>query len=102
MMSRPQGCRPATPARHPDPPTRRFMSIDNSPSVSDLVRAPVRSIAECRARFLAICAARGFAAASYEHPLRGDDDTALYTDAVLLGPGDAADVLVIVSGTHGV
>jgi predicted deacylase len=51
---------------------------------------------------LEICAARGFAAASYEHPLRGPDGAALYTDAVLIGPTDASNVLVIVSGTHGV
>lgn len=61
-----------------------------------------RNTAECRARFLSICAQRGYVPASYEHPLRGPDEATLYTDAVLLGPGNAANVLVIVSGTHGV
>jgi len=70
--------------------------------MSELIRTALRSTAECRARFLSICAARGFVAASYEHPLRGPDGAALYTDAVLLGPSNAANVLVIVSGTHGV
>jgi uncharacterized protein DUF2817 len=59
-------------------------------------------MSECRSRFLAACAARGFTAASYEHPLRGPDGSALYTDAALIGPTDASNVLVVVSGTHGV
>jgi hypothetical protein len=74
----------------------------STPSMSELIRTPLRTVTECRARFLAICAARGFAADSYEHPLRGPDGSRLYTDAVLIGPTDARNVLVIVSGTHGV
>lgn len=91
MMPRPRSWRPATPARHPDRPVQ-----------SELIRTALSSTEECRARFLAICAARGFAASSYEHPQRGPDGSALYTDAVLIGPTDASNVLVIVSGTHGV
>jgi len=68
----------------------------------ELIRTPLRTTEECRARFLAICSARGLAAASYEHPLCGPDGAVLYTDAVLIGPTDASNVLIIVSGTHGV
>jgi hypothetical protein len=70
--------------------------------MSKLIGASLRSPAECRARFLSICAERGYVPASYEHPLRGPDEATLYTDSVLIGPSDASNVLVIVSGTHGV
>lgn len=40
--------------------------------------------------------------ATYDHPLKGPAGEALATDALWFGPGDAQDVLVLVSATHGV
>ena len=40
--------------------------------------------------------------ASFEHPVLGPEGTVLATDVAWIGPPDAADVVVVVSGTHGV
>ena len=59
--------------------------------------------AEARAGFLAAAAKRGLKVESALHPSRkgaaGED---LAMDSVLLGPADAASLLIVTSGTHGV
>lgn len=78
------------------------MSAHNSLTMEELIRSPRRSFGQCRDRFLEIRATRGLLPVSYEHPLRGPDGDPLYTDAVLVGQRDADNVLVVVSGTHGI
>lgn len=59
--------------------------------------------AEARAGFLAAATKRGLAVASALHPSRkGAKGEDLAMDAVLLGPADAASLLIVTSGTHGV
>jgi len=59
--------------------------------------------AEARAGFLAAAKARGLAPVSALHPSRkGAKGEDLAMDSVLLGPADAAALLVVTSGTHGV
>ena len=62
-----------------------------------------RDYAEARAGFLAAAAKRGLKVESALHPSRkgaaGED---LAMDSVLLGPADAASLLIVTSGTHGV
>ncbi len=58
--------------------------------------------AAARAGFLAGARASGAEVESIAHPLRGPGGEDLATDIAWLGPPDAADILVIVSGTHGV
>ena len=57
---------------------------------------------EARAQFLDACEAAGAVVESYENSQQGPDAGKLYTDVALLGPSDAASVLVLSSGTHGV
>ena len=59
--------------------------------------------AEARAGFLAAAAKRGLKVESALHPSRkgaGGEDLAM--DSVLIGPADAASLLIVTSGTHGV
>lgn len=59
--------------------------------------------AACRARFLAALeAAGGTHLGAHENPCRGPSGEALYTDIARIGPADAAKLLILVSGTHGV
>ncbi|ODT88078.1 M14 family metallopeptidase [Phenylobacterium sp. SCN 70-31] len=59
--------------------------------------------AEAREKFLAAAAAAaGASLSAYVHPERGPDGGELATDVAWIGPADAAGVLVLVSGTHGV
>lgn len=59
--------------------------------------------AEARAGFLAAAARRGLAPASALHPSRkGAKGEDLAMDSVLLGPADAASLLIVTSATHGV
>ena len=58
--------------------------------------------AEARGKFLEAATAAGATLHSYEHPEKGPDAGALFTDCAWIGPADAAKVLVLVSGTHGV
>lgn len=55
-----------------------------------------------RDRFLRAAAKRGGTITSYPHPLRGPQDEALFTDVAVIGRADASQVMLIVSGTHGV
>lgn len=58
--------------------------------------------AQSRRRFLAAAKARGAAIASYVNPNKGPNGEALATDCAWIGPRDAAKVVVLISGTHGV
>lgn len=58
--------------------------------------------AEARAKFLAAAKAAGASLTSFANPNKGPKGEALSTDAAWLGPGDAARVAVLISGTHGV
>ncbi|MFK7916573.1 MAG: M14 family metallopeptidase [Ilumatobacter sp.] len=55
-----------------------------------------------RRRFLASASEAGAEVTTFVHPLRGREGEELAVDLATLGPADAANVLVIVSGTHGV
>jgi hypothetical protein len=58
--------------------------------------------ATARAKFLAACTLRGLAPQTYVHPLAGAHGETLTTDVVRIGPDDAARLLVLTSGVHGV
>jgi hypothetical protein len=58
--------------------------------------------AEARAKFLDAANAAGASLSTSTHPERGPDGGELATDVAWIGPADAAGVLVLVSGTHGV
>lgn len=58
--------------------------------------------AEARAGFLAAAMGRGLGVETAVNPLKGAQGEELATDAVLLGKGDAASLLIVTSGTHGV
>lgn len=55
-----------------------------------------------RARFRRAAEIAGGTLRSYDNPNRGPAGEALVTDCAWFGPNDAAKVLVIMSGTHGV
>jgi hypothetical protein len=58
--------------------------------------------AAARDRFLAAAGEAGARVAAYPSPAIGPRGEALATDVAWIGPDDAADVLVMVSATHGV
>ena len=58
--------------------------------------------AEARAGFLAAAKGCGLGVETAVNPLKGAQGEELATDAVLLGKGDAASLLIVTSGTHGV
>jgi hypothetical protein len=60
------------------------------------------SYAEAREKFVAAASRRGLSVDSYELPLRGADGEALATDVVLDGPAGASNLLLVISGCHGV
>ncbi len=56
-----------------------------------------------RVKFLSAAREAGATVHQYQHPTaKGPDGKPLFTDVVLLGPADAENVLVVISGTHGV
>lgn len=57
---------------------------------------------EARRRFLAAAEKAGATITVHEHPERGPDDGPLATDVAVLGPPDAPERLLVISGTHGV
>jgi hypothetical protein len=57
---------------------------------------------EARDKFRAAADAAGARTASWAHPLTGPDGCELSTDTAWIGPEDAASVMVLTSGTHGV
>lgn len=60
------------------------------------------SYLEARRRFLDTARAVGASIDSFSHPSRGLHDEDLAIDVARLGPIDAVDVVLVVSGTHGV
>lgn len=60
------------------------------------------SYVEAREAFLMAARGAGARLWAYEHPLPGPDGSALATDCAWIGPADARQVLVMVSGTHGI
>ena len=61
------------------------------------------SYAEARRKFVDAARRAGAKLASYQHPdERGPGGEALYLDVAVLGPGNAARVFVVGSGTHGI
>ncbi|BAN46089.1 M14 family metallopeptidase [Metapseudomonas resinovorans] len=58
--------------------------------------------AEARGKFLEICGQRGLAVESHLHPLPGRDNEQLALDAAFSGRPDAANLLVLSSGCHGI
>jgi uncharacterized protein DUF2817 len=70
---------------------------------SDLDRAFSHTYAEARDKFLAAAKRFGAAVESKVHPARrGAEGEELAVDTALVGPDDAASLLCILSGTHGV
>ena len=69
----------------------------------DIIATFSQTYAQARAKFLAAAKARGATIESHVHPsARGSEDEALATDIAIVGPVDAASLLCIISGTHGV
>jgi hypothetical protein len=60
------------------------------------------SYADARAGFLAAAASAGGRLGAHMHPHAGPDGGELAVDVADLGPPDAADVVLVMSGTHGV
>lgn len=61
------------------------------------------SYAEARRKFVEAARRAGAKLTSYKHPAeRGPGGEALYLDVAVLGPGDASQVFVVGSGTHGI
>jgi predicted deacylase len=60
------------------------------------------SYAEARARFLSAASGAGATVTSHDHHLTGPDNEPLAIDVAELGPADADDAVLVVSGTHGV
>jgi len=58
--------------------------------------------AAARAKFLDACGGLGVAVESHVNPLAGPRGELLSTDTAWLGPDDASEVVVVISGTHGV
>jgi hypothetical protein len=70
--------------------------------VPDVIAPLSRSYADARAAFLEAAATAGARIESFPHPLRGVDGEELFVDVAEVGPADADDVILVVSGTHGV
>ena len=60
------------------------------------------SYVDARTAFLDAAATAGARIESHLHPLRGLQGEELFVDVAEVGPADAEDVILIVSGTHGV
>ena len=56
---------------------------------------------DARANFLEACLSAGVPVQTCRHPLKGPQGEVLATDVAWIGPRDAAEVVVVVSGTHG-
>lgn len=60
------------------------------------------TVPEAHARFLAAAAAAGAAVEEVLHPMAGPDGEALYSAVAEVGPHDATNVLLCLSGIHGI
>ncbi len=58
--------------------------------------------AAARQSFLAAAGDAGATIESFPNPRSGKNDDQLFTDLAMLGPADAENILVLMSGTHGV
>lgn len=67
-----------------------------------LLRAFRENYADARSAFLAAVASSGAELETFDHPMTGPAQEELATDIAWIGPRDAANVLMIISGTHGV
>src|ERR1700739_3656646 len=61
-----------------------------------------RSYAEARQKFLNAASRLGLQAESHVLPIPGASGETLAMDVVLQGPADASNMLVVISGVHGV
>ena len=68
----------------------------------DLLRGFRENYADARNAFVAAATKRGAALESLDHPRTGPAGEPLFTDLAWVGPRDAPNVLMIMSGTHGV
>ncbi len=57
---------------------------------------------EAREKFMEAADAINANKESFKNPVTGPKGEPLYTDVALIGPEDAKDILVLISGTHGV
>ena len=71
-------------------------------SVVDVQSCFSATFADARQRLLANADAAGLSVESHRHPLPGPDGEALSTETVLIGDPGAANLVVMISGTHGV
>ena len=74
--------------------------MTSPPSASPRALDP--SYAAARARFLDAARRAGAEVTSFPHPMTGLDGEELAIDVARLGDADASNVLLVVSGTHGV
>lgn len=68
----------------------------------ELVQAFAPSYAKARVKFLEAAAAVGLKIESHVHPRKGRDGETLALDVALAGKPDAANLLIVSSGCHGV
>ena len=71
------------------------------PVMGDITSLPL-TYAQARARFLAAAQDAGATITTHGHHLTGPDGGELAIDVAELGPADANDAVLVVSGTHGV
>jgi len=60
------------------------------------------SYSDARKRFLEASELKGAQIKSYKNPAFSPEEEDLYTDVALIGPKNSENILVIISGTHGV
>lgn len=70
--------------------------------MKDAARHFSASYAEARGRFLAAATEAGAALSAHQHPLKGPEGEPLAVDVARIGPAEAARVIGLGSGTHGV
>jgi hypothetical protein len=71
--------------------------------MSDALTIFAADYAEARAKFLKAATARGCALTAHAHPTaKGPKGEDLFVDVAIAGPDDAAQGLLLISGTHGV
>jgi hypothetical protein len=72
-----------------------------SADAADISAAFAQTYAEARARFLQAAAAAGLDVQAHRHPLLGRDGEELAVDVARHGAADAAGLLIVTSGCHG-
>jgi hypothetical protein len=71
-------------------------------SLMDIAKAFARTYCVARVKFLEAAASAGLRIASHVHPAKGRDGEVLAMDVALAGNPDAASLLIVSSGCHGV